>query len=45
MSHRAEQLLHTTWQDRSKAIARLKMDGQYPNPRAKEFAGVTYPYE
>lgn len=45
MSHKAEQLLHTHWEDRSKNINKLIVAGQYPNPRAKEFAGTTYPYE
>ncbi|NDY57452.1 twin-arginine translocation signal domain-containing protein [Desulfovibrio sulfodismutans] len=45
MSHKAEKLLHTTWQDRSKALAQLKAEGAYPNPRAKEFDKSTYPYE
>jgi len=45
MSHKAEQLLHTQWEDRSKNINKLIVAGQYPNPRAKEFAGTTYPYE
>ena len=45
MSHKAEQLLHTHWTDRSKALVTLKAEGAYPNPRAKEFAGTTYPYE
>jgi ferredoxin hydrogenase small subunit len=45
MSHKAEQLLHTHWEDRSKALAKLKTEGTYPNPRAKEFQGSSYPYE
>ena len=45
MSHKAEQLLHTHWEDRSKALKKLQASGDYPNPRAKEFAGTTYPYE
>ncbi len=45
MSHKAEELLHTRWEDRSKGIATLRAAGQYPNPRAREFAGTTYPYE
>jgi len=45
MGHKAEQLLHTHWVDRSKGMERLKAEGVYPNPRAKEFAGNTYPYE
>ncbi len=45
MSHKAEKLLHTTWQDRSKALEKLKAEGAYPNPRAKEFDKPTYPYE
>lgn len=45
MSHKAEQLLHTHWVDRSKAIERMKAQGAYPNPRVKEFEGNTYPYE
>lgn len=45
MSHKAEQLLHTHWEDRSKNIKKLQTAGNYPNPRAKEFAGTTYPYE
>lgn len=45
MSHKAEQYLHTTWSDRSKNLAKLKAEGKYPNPRAKEFDGQPYPYE
>jgi len=45
LSHESEHLLHTTWVDRSKGLAALKAKGLYPNPRAKEFAGTTYPYE
>lgn len=45
LSHESEHLLHTTWVDRSKDLAALKAKGAYPTPRAKEFAGTTYPYE
>lgn len=45
LSHESEHLLHTTWVDRSKDLAALKAKGLYPNPRAKEFEGTTYPYE
>jgi ferredoxin hydrogenase small subunit len=45
MSHKAEKLLHTTWQDRSKALEKLKAEGAYPTSRAKEFDKPTYPYE
>ena len=45
MGSKAETLLHTRWVDRSAALAKLKAEGAYPNPRAKEFAGTTYPYE
>jgi ferredoxin hydrogenase small subunit len=45
LSHESEHLLHTTWVDRSKDLAALKAKGLYPTPRAKEFAGTTYPYE
>jgi len=45
LSHESERLLHTTWADRSKDLAALRAKGLYPTPRAKEFAGTTYPYE
>lgn len=45
LGHKAHDLLHTQWSDRSKALAALKAQGAYPNPRAKEFEGTTYPYE
>jgi ferredoxin hydrogenase small subunit len=45
MSHKAEELLHTKWFDRSKNLEKVKAAGKYPNPRAKEFDGQPYPYE
>ncbi|EHJ47145.1 Ferredoxin hydrogenase [Solidesulfovibrio carbinoliphilus subsp. oakridgensis] len=45
LGHKSEHLLHTTWTDRSKGLSRITAEGKYPNPRAKEFEGTTYPYE
>jgi len=45
LGHKSEKYLHTTYFDRSKGLAKLKADGKFPNPRAEEFAGNTYPYE
>ncbi|MHC1711743.1 MAG: iron hydrogenase small subunit [Solidesulfovibrio sp.] len=45
LSHESEHLLHTTWVNRSRDLAALTAKGLYPNPRAKEFVGTTYPYE
>lgn len=44
-SHKAHQFLHMHFTDRSKGVKRLIAEGKYPNPRAKEFQGNTYPYE
>ena len=37
--------LHMHFVDRSKGIKKLHEAGKYPNPRAAEFAGNSYPYE
>ena len=37
--------LHMHFVDRSKNIQKLRDAGKYPNPRAAEFEGNTYPYE
>jgi ferredoxin hydrogenase small subunit len=42
ISHR---YLHMHFVDRSKNIKKLRDAGDYPNPRAAEFEGDTYPYE
>ncbi|AMD92230.1 iron hydrogenase small subunit [Desulfomicrobium orale] len=44
-SHVSHQFLHMHFTDRSKNIGHLKEAGNYPNPRAAEFEGNTYPYE
>ena len=43
--HVSHQYLHMHFTDRSKNIAKLKAEGKFPNPRAKEFEGNKYPYE
>lgn len=41
----SHQYLHMHFTDRSKNIKKLRDAGQYPNPRAAEYEGNTYPYE
>lgn len=43
--HDSHQFLHMHFTDRSKYLKKLQAEGHYPNPRAKEFEGNTYPYE
>ena len=45
LGHKSEELLHTKWFNKSKGLKALVAAGEYPNPRHKEFAGDTYPYE
>jgi ferredoxin hydrogenase small subunit len=45
LEHKSHELLHTKYFDKSAGIKKLIADGKYPNPRAKEFEGQTYPYE
>ena len=41
----SHQYLHMHFTDRSKNIKKLRDAGNYPNPRAAEYEGSTYPYE
>ena len=41
----SHQYLHMHFTDRSKNIKKLRDAGNYPNPRAAEFEGNSYPYE
>jgi len=45
LSEKAEHLCHTKWIDRSKALAKLHEEKQYPGPRGGEFTYKNYPYE
>ena len=46
LSHKAEELLHTEWFDKSENVKQLVAMGKFPNPRfEKEFAKAPYPYE
>ena len=46
LSHKAEELLHTEWFDKSGNVADLLSSRKFPNPRfEKEFAKAPYPYE
>ncbi|MBQ7738933.1 MAG: iron hydrogenase small subunit [Desulfovibrionaceae bacterium] len=45
LSEIAHHNLHTKWYNRSAAIHTLRKEGQYPNPRFKEFQKDPYPYE
>lgn len=46
LSHKAEELLHTKWFDKSVNVNELKARGKFPNPRfEKEFAKAPYPFE
>ena len=46
LSHKAEEMLHTKWFDKSDNVKELIKAGKFPNPRfAKEFARAPYPYE
>ncbi|ATD81586.1 MULTISPECIES: iron hydrogenase small subunit [Desulfovibrio] len=45
LGHKSEELLHTSWFDKSKGLKALVDAGLYPNPRHAEFAQSAYPYE
>ncbi|MBQ9536916.1 MAG: iron hydrogenase small subunit [Desulfovibrionaceae bacterium] len=45
LSESAHHNLHTEWFNRSASIDALRKNGNYPNPRFKEFQNNPYPYD